>query len=445
MLSQLLYNRPNHFRSVHMHTAAQRRIELSLPQSLFVTASSKYPCFCGGYGSGKSHAVFTKILVDKIKHPKVDLLYGAPTYGLIRDIAYDRLENLFTEARIPYQLNKAEQVLKVERRGKILFRTLERPERLVGFQVFRAYLDELDTLRNSIAEDSWLKIIARARQIDPDNPNALNQVCVATTPEGYNFVYNRWEKTKHPDYELIRASSHSNKHLPPDYIDSLKASYPDQLVKAYIEGQFVNLKNKTVYVNYDRFRNGTDVVERPNETLYVGMDFNVLNMSAIIHVVRGDKAYAVGEITRGKDTPSVIETLKFRYQNSEVHHPIIVYPDASAKNTKSLDASRSDVQLLRDAEFTIRARGRNPAIKDRVVSMNAAFLNGNNETIYYVNADRCPEYVNALEQQAYDHNGMPTKDLSDNIDDLNDAGGYFISYEFPVIRRNFTQQHCSTY
>lgn len=422
-----------------VYKAPQVKIELSGPQSQFVMAKERFPCFCGGFGSGKSHALFTKILIDKITHPKVDLMYGAPTYGLIRDIAYDRLENLLTDARLPYQLNKAEQVLKIENYGKLLFRTLDRPERIVGFQVFRAYLDELDTMKPKLAEEAWLKMIARARQMDPDNPRALNQVAVATTPEGFGFVYQRWEKSPDAQYRLIRASSYSNKFLPKDYIDSLLTSYPESLVNAYIHGLFVNMKNKTVYSNFDRRRNHAPVVPYPNETLYVGMDFNVLNMSAVIFVQRGDKAYAVAEVTRGKDTPNMIEILKFRYQNEEVHHNIIVYPDASSKNKKSLDHSKSDLQLLRDAEFTVKARNSNPAIKDRVVSKNAAFLDGNRNITLYVNTDTCPEYTNALEQQTYDSNGMPDKGLADNIDDLNDAGGYFISYEFPVIRRTFSQ------
>jgi hypothetical protein len=422
-----------------------RRIELSLPQSQFLTAKERYPCFCGGFGSGKSHALFTKILVDKIAHPKVDLLYGAPTYGLIRDIAYDRLENMLTEARLPYQLNKAEQVLKIEKYGKLLFRTLDRPERIVGFQVFRAYLDELDTMKQAIAQEAWLKIIARARQIDPDNTNATNQVAVATTPEGFSFVYHRWEKNKDPMYRLIRASSYSNKFLPKDYIDSLLKSYPPALVDAYIHGKFVNLKNKTVYSNFDRMRNHASVTPLPGEVLHVGMDFNVLNMSAVVHVLRDGAAFAVGEVTRGKDTPHMVEILKFRYQSSEDHHAIVVYPDASGRSTRSIDASKSDLQILRSAEFTVVARSKNPPIKDRVISMNAAFMDGEMNTRYYVNTDTCPEYTNALEQQCYDHNGMPSKELGDNIDDLNDAAGYFIYNKFPVIRRVFTQESINHY
>ncbi len=369
-------------------------------------------------------------------------MYGAPTYSLIRDIAYDRLENMLETARVPYQLNKAEQILRIEKYGKILFRTLERPERLIGFQVFRAYLDELDTMKTKDAEDVWNKIIARCRQIDPDNTSAENQIFVATTPEGYSFVYQRWERDINDEnrsrYKLIKASSYSNKYLPPGYVDDLKVSYPAALVDAYINGEFVNMKNKTVYSNFSRKTHHSDAEIAPGDTLFVGMDFNVLNMSAVVHVIRGGKPIAVAEVAKAKDTPDMIEILKYRYMGDGQRHSVIVYPDASGKNAKSLDASKSDIKLLREAGFTVKARSKNPNVKDRVNSMQAMFLNARGEIRYTVNTRNCPQYTSALEHQVYDDNGVPEKDPKTNVDDMNDAGGYFIHYEFPIVRREFT-------
>ncbi|WP_369081323.1 hypothetical protein, partial [Streptobacillus moniliformis] len=48
--------------------------------------------------------------------------------------------------------------------------------------------------------------------------------------------------------------------------------------------------------------------------------------------------------------------------------------------------------------------------------------------------DKCPEYTDALEQQAYDKNGMPDKE--GGFDHVNDAGGYFIAKRFPIVKPN---------
>jgi hypothetical protein len=418
---------------------APQIIELTEPQERFFSSSSRYPAFCGGFGSGKSQALFLKMLSDKFSYPDVNLLYGAPTYSLIRDIAHDRICNLLDSCPVKYRLNKAEQIIEIDSFGKILFRTLDNPDRIVGFEVFRAYLDELDTLKHSDADAAWTKVIGRCRQKSVVDPTADNKVFVATTPEGFRYVYHRWVKQKKPgdEYELIRAPTYSNPHLPSSYIESLRSSYPAQLIDAYIEGEFVNLIAKTVYPNFTRGRNGCNETHTPQDILHVGMDFNVLNMNAVVHVIRGDKVFAVTELTEIDDTPTMIDYMREVFPD-HFPHKIVVYPDAYGDSKKSAGiTSRTDHEHLKRAGLTLDAPLANPPIKDRVQAMNHMFLDGNGNTRYYVNLDKCSQYVLALEQQVYDHNGIPVKDKKTNIDDINDSAGYFIHKKFPIIKPTF--------
>ena len=74
-------------------------------------------------------------------------------------------------------------------------------------------VDELDTLKQADAEYAWRQVIARNRQKKPDG--SLNTVGVATTPEGFRFVYEAWAKQPADGYRLIRASTYSNaRNLP---------------------------------------------------------------------------------------------------------------------------------------------------------------------------------------------------------------------------------------
>src|SRR5690606_8509967 len=130
------------------------------------------------------------------------------------------------------------------------------PERIVGYEVADSLVDELDTLRPDQAREVWNKIISRNRQKKPDG--SLNTVGVATTPEGFGFVYERWKKGPAPGYRLIKATTYSNtRNLPPGYIDSLKSSYPPALLAAYLDGEFVNLTAGSVYPEYDRNLNAS--------------------------------------------------------------------------------------------------------------------------------------------------------------------------------------------
>ena len=401
------------------------------PQTALVNSTAKFPAMVAGFGAGKTQALTYRAL-RLIFSNGGDVAYYLPNYPLVRTIAYPRFQAALDDLGVPYELNRSEHVLRVNNK-QIIFRTMENPDTIVGYEVGDSLIDELDTLPTNKASEVWNKIIARNRQKKPDGTQ--NTVAVGTTPEGFRFVYDKWQKNRTESYELIRAPTYSNPHLPAGYVDSLRETYPSNLLNAYIEGEFVNLTAGSVYINYDRELNRSDVTANTSETLHIGMDFNVNNMSASIHVMRDGRAYAVDEIVDAKDTPNIIRIIRDRYPNN----PIIVYPDASGANTNTTNASTTDIILLKNANLAINAPRANGRVKDRVAAVNMALCNNDGQRLYYVNVDKCPNIALGLEQQAYDKNGDPDKKAG--FDHLNDAVGYFVVRKMPIKRRiEFVEQ-----
>lgn len=153
-----------------------------------------------------------------------------------------------------------------------------------------------------------------------------------------------------------------------------------------------------------------------------------MNMSAVIFVQREGISYAVGEISGANDTPDVVRILRERYSDGAID----IYPDASSKNTTSKAASQSDLTILRAAGLNVRIASQNPMIKDRVIAVNSAL----HSEIVQINKEQCPELTSALEQQVYTQNGVPEKSPNNNVDDMVDAFGYYVSAVHPVIRRS---------
>ena len=69
----------------------------------------------------------------------------------------------------------------------------------------------------------------------------VNQLALASTPEGFRYCYRQFVEQDGPDKRLIRVRSMDNPHLPEDFVESLKRNYPPQLIQAYLDGHFVNL------------------------------------------------------------------------------------------------------------------------------------------------------------------------------------------------------------
>jgi hypothetical protein len=414
----------------------------NIPQAQFLQMPHKFRAFVAGFGTGKTAIGAVSSCKHYWEHPKVNQGYFAPTYPQIRDIYYPTIEEVayWMGLRADIKEGNKEVHLYSGRfyKGTTICRSMERPGTIIGFKIGHAHVDELDVLDIKKAREAWRKIIARLRWLDAAIKNGAD---VTTTPEGFRETHRLFveQVLNNPglanSYGLIQASTYDNEtNLPADYIQSLLDTYPIELIEAYLLGQFVNLTTGTVYRSYNRTtHNSTEEIEK-GDVLRVGMDFNVMHMASTIYVERENGWHAVDELKDVFDTPDMVRILKERYQaKAENMHRIVVYPDASGDNRKSVDASKSDIALLRQAGFEVKVNPTNPAVKDRVMSVNKQFQTGH----LWVNAKRCPTVAKCFEQQAYDNNGEPDK--KSGFDHQNDASGYPIAHEFPIVKATITR------
>jgi hypothetical protein len=411
-----------------------QKYQSTIPQDKFLNLSTKYRGFVGGYGSGKTWVGCQAQGEHYWQWPKVNQGYFGPTYSVIRDIYYPTVEEVAFSMGLNVDIKQGNHEVHVysgrQYRGTTICRSMDSPGTIIGFKIGHALVDELDVLPIDKAQTAWRKIIARLRYNVPDMKNGID---VTTTPEGFRFCHKLFVQLvqENPElaqnYGMIQASTYANSaNLPPDYIPSLKEIYPDELIEAYINGQFVNLTSGTVFKNYDRVRCNSNEEIREGEPLFISGDFNVQKMCAAIYVQRPDGYHMTAELKDLFDTPDVVKVINERWRDKG--HRIIFYPDASGGSRKSVDASKSDIALLQQAGYAIRAHASNPAVKDRVLASNKAFESGKAK----VNAKNCPTAARCLEQLAYDDNGEPDK--KSDFDHMCDAATYILAYEFPIIK-----------
>ena len=405
---------------------------LNSPQYEFTQLPNKFRAFVAGFGSGKTWVGCANLCLHFFKNPNVPAGYFAPTYSQIRDIFYPTIEEVAEdwglECDVQVSHKEVHLSLNGERIGTIICRSMDKPASIIGFKIGHALVDELDTMPTDKARHAWRKIMARMRFKGETIKNGID---VTTTPEGFKFVYEQFVKLPNikpelkENYAVIHASTYDNEaNLPDDYINSLRESYPPELIDAYLNGQFCNLTSGTIYKNYDRKRCNSNETIKTGEPLFIGQDFNVGAMASTVYVKRVNGWHAVDQLTGIFDTPELCKVLKERYAG----HKITIYPDASGNSRKTVNASESDISLLKQAGFTVKVNASNPRVKDRILAVNGALANGK----MWVNASKCPDVVACLEQQAYDKNGEPDK--QGGFDHQNDATGYPIVYEMPVRR-----------
>jgi len=409
------------------------RVSLNNPQTDFISMPQKFRAFVAGYGGGKTWVGSTAMCLRYYSAPSVNQAYYAPTYPHIRDIFYPTIEEVAHGCQLRVDIKTSDKEVHFysgrQYRGTTICRSMERPASIIGYKVGHSMVDELDTMPTEKARDAWRKIIARMRW-----DGATNGIDVTTTPEGFRethrlFVANPAERADlRASYGIVQASTRDNEaNLPAGYIQSLLDTYPAELIEAYIDGRFCNLTSGTVYNKYNRTQHESAETIQAGEPLFVGMDFNVGKMAATVYVQRPNGWHAVAELHDVFDTPAMARILKTRFKECARPHRIVVYPDASGGSASTKNASQSDISILSNSGFEIRAHAANPRVRDRILATNKQFEAGR----LWVNSRECPTVAKNLEQQAYD-NGEPDK--KSGFDHQNDATTYPIAYEFPIIR-----------
>lgn len=389
--------------------------------ALLSDTTTKIIGMCSGFGGGKTFSAARKAVQLAVLNPGVDGIVTEPTFPLLVQVMFPELMAALDYYGIKYKFNKVESIFYCQINGKetrIICGSMENYTRLIGINAAWCVCDEFDTAKHDVAYAAYMKLLGRLRRGD------VRQMVIVSTPEGFRAMYQIFVTEADGDKRLIKARTQDNHHLPADYIDTMRKQYPEQLIAAYLNGEFVNLTAGTVYYAYKREQCRSRETIQPGETLYIGQDFNVGKMASCVYVKRRDEWHAVAELVDLRDTPDVIRAIKEKWPE----HHIVMYPDASGRNRKSTDASTSDIAQLQQAGFEVRAKTTNPAVKDRVAAANAAFEKG----IVFVNPDACPSTAMGLEQQAYDKNGVPEK--NGIIDHGVDAATYPIAYEMPVVK-----------
>jgi hypothetical protein len=392
-------------------------------QKRFIKSTHLHTGIVGGYQSGKSVAATVKTITHLLRYPGVPIAYYLPTFRLFDDMFIPKIKDMLELINIHYKVNQHKAKI-ITPYGEIWMRSMDTPDSIVSYSVGYSIVDEVDLVHPN-KRDHAMKRISSRNSYKKDTPNQIDFV---STPEGFAYMYDFFVKKANDNKLLLRLKTDDNAvNLAKGYIQGLAEQYTKEQLRAYLDGEFVNLTTGTIYYKFDRKVNHSDRIIQKYDTLSIGMDFNVGNMSGIVHVI-DNIPIAAEEIIGVYDTSEMCNVIKERYPTNR----IIVYPDASGKN-RSTNATKTDIQILEEAGFIVKARSTNPPVKDRITNMNRMFCNGQNEIGYLVNTHKCPEYTEALEKMPYDKNGNPDK--SSGFDHCTDAGGYFIYYEYPLLKQ----------
>src|SRR6056300_578299 len=269
--------------------------------------------FVAGYGAGKTRTLCAWATIMSLENPGCIGVLFAPTGPLVRDVLIRSLEDYWTELGIEFEFRASPlpefKLMLPMGVATVLCRSMENWMRIIGTNAAWIGADEIDTSKTEIARRAVEKFLGRLRA------GTRRQLGMFSTPEGFGILHSLFVEEGHKeDRKLFRAKSTDNPYLPADFIEGMRENYPESLLQSYINGEFCNLTQASVYPEFDRELNKSDVSEpTESDVIFCGVDFNVDRSWVSCMVQRKDGIHVFHEMI-ARDTPGVIEKIRERFQ-----------------------------------------------------------------------------------------------------------------------------------
>jgi hypothetical protein len=399
----------------------------------FMTINARHPekkinAMVGGYGCGKTWVFIRKCAYNLIMKKNADGISNGwviyPTYDLAEELFVQPMKELLENNGIHYEYNVQKHRFTTVY-GNMKIYQMQKSQNIVGSSLSWIGFDEFDVGSYKQTDLAYKKAIGRMRGSDDC------EIFIVTSPEGFGKTYEVFVNDFNDSKSIVHGKTTDNFHLPEAYVKLLEDNYDETMLKAYRDGQFVNISALSTYHSFDRSKNVQKCEYDRSQPVRVGLDFNNDPMCAILFNIQPDKpeVRVFDEISLSHQgagdllTSRMAQLIKHKYPNSQY----IVYPDASGFQ-RHTSAMLSDIDLLRQAGFTIKVRKTNPPVTNRVNSVNK-MLEGN-----CIIDPSCKMLIQDLEQVT---NKQGTREIDKSnkmLTHMSDALGYAIEWEFPIIK-----------
>jgi PBSX family phage terminase large subunit len=391
-------------------------IDLLPHQEEFLESNKKFTLLLGGVGSAKTTSGTFFVIKMISEYPKSKGAIYANSYKQLINSTLDNVFTWFDSIGLKYSYNKQSGILKIGK-TEIICASLDNYDLQRGIELGWYWWDEAAYGD----KEAFNMLTGRLRQKKGPLIGRLT-----TTPKGFNWLYDYFEGIlKTQDFSYIKAKTQDNIHLPYGYVDSLKLNYSSKLIDQEINGEFVNTSSGLVYFSFDTKKHISTVKLKDNFPLYVGMDFNVNPMTAVVAQLYDDRVNVIDEFyLENSNTIMMSQCILNKYGQC------MIVPDSTAQARKT--SGPSDFEILRRDGHTI-IQTHNPLVFDRINAVNSLI-----EKDRVIIDSNCSKLINDLKRVLWKDNKLD-QTTDKTLTHISDALGYLIYKFFPLRKELKTQ------
>tara|TARA_Y100000590_G_scaffold414118_1_gene510700 strand:- start:451 stop:1731 length:1281 start_codon:yes stop_codon:yes gene_type:complete len=395
------------------------KISLTKSQHKVSQSKKRFRVLISGRRFGKTYLCITEMMKYATK-PMQNIWYVAPTFKMAKEICWSNLKIILNEFNWIEDINETNLTIRIKKSNSVIsLKSADQPDALRGTGINFLILDEFA----DIDKRTWFEVL-RASVAD-----TLGDVLFTGTPRGYgNWSYEMYLKGKQDEeWESFQFTTLQGGMVDKRELEQARLDLDVRTFRQEFEGTFENYAG-AVYYNFHPVESVNDKQIDWKKPLHIGMDFNVDPMSACVAQIEKEKIYFVDEIViYSSNTDEMCQEIHDRYGTKI---PIFIYPDPASRQRKTSAGGRTDLSILQNAGFKVKAKFKHTAIRDRVNAVNSRLKDSQGKRYIFV-SQYCKTLIKGLQRQIYKENtNIPDKE--DGYDHMNDALGYLIDYVKPL-------------
>ena len=360
-------------------------------------------------------------LLEHASKPNQKVWYVAPTYRQAEQIVWTQLKDILRLKHWAKKLNETRLSANLINGSIIALKGADNYDGLRGVGLNFLCIDEFA----DVNDKAWYEVLR------PTLSDTQGKALFCGTPKGFNWAYELYKKgqVKDEGWSSWQYTTLDGGFVSVDEIESARADLDERTFKQEYEASFVTYSG-SVYYAFDRRENVKDI-QMVDSPIHIGLDFNIDPMSAVCFQIKNNIVNVFDEIViYGSNTDEMVNEIYNRYGRRH----ITIYPDPSSKANRTSAGGRTDLSILRNANFLVKLHNQAPLIRDRINAVNSRLLGADDVRRLFVDK-KCLNVIRSLERQIYKE-GTSQPDKEQGYDHMNDALGYAIEILYPV-RRNF--------
>ena len=390
---------------------------LSQPQQEIANSTARFRVAICGRRFGKTHLSIRE-LAYFAKEPNKEIWYVAPSYKQAKQIVWRKLKYKLQDLRWVQKVNESELTILLKNGTTIVLKGSDNPDSLRGVGLDFLVMDEFADIDPS----AWFEVLR------PTLADKKGHALFIGTPKGTSSWSYDLFMNQSPDWASFQYTTIDGGNVDAEEIESARRDLDERTFRQEFLATFETYANRIFY-SFDRSSHVVPYTDTTPSIVYIGMDFNIDPMSAVVFTRNNDNLHIIDDIEiYSSNTQEMVAEIKHRYPTQRIW----VFPDPACRQRKTSAGGQTDLTILQNSGFTVKVPNSHNPVRDGINAVNAKLKNSLGQTTLLIDP-KCKRTIECLDKHTYKE-GTIQPDKQGGYDHMSDALRYAVDYMFPVKR-----------